>query len=268
MFFYIFSAVALNLNNLVDGLENVQYKFNSEKQEIEVNVKKTDISLYFLGAQDIKIRSINSKENAEIQSNGYHIPVNSTLLIKADWAKYDNYIIGFFNEKNCDYVYYSKSASTTFPLYLYQGKKICIYHLNKNSNILIGNKKYSKIARLTGIPEVVELFSSNKLAIEADGKIFIQKRNKNILEEDGDDIFTDKKNGFTYALGFIFISLGGFLYLLVGFVLGSDCCKCCTAKHCNHAKLIAYIDNRDNAFYTKTLEEFHEVIVTVSGSGN
>ncbi|KAK8876388.1 hypothetical protein M9Y10_006592 [Tritrichomonas musculus] len=263
MLFYIFSAITINFHDYIDGLQNVQYNFNSDRQEMEIKVLKKDISLYFQKSKDIEISLIKDLNRKPIQTNGYNIPVNSTLNIFAKWETHNDYIIGFFDNENCDYVYYSKSTKSVFPLFLYRGKNLCIYHLQKNSKIKIGGMNFSKIARLIANSEFAEISSSSFTSNRNNENIFI-KRNRNILNYDDDDDNIPgfaNQNNFTYALGYIFLFAGAFLYILVGCVLGSDCCDCCKCKCCPECDLYKYFDNRDNAFYTKTLEQFQEVLV-------
>ena len=263
MIIYIFSAIALNFHNYIDGLQNVQYNFNSEKQEIDVKILKKDISLYFQNSKDIEINLINGLKRKRIQVNGYNIPENSTLKIFANWETHKDYVIGFFDNKNCDYVYYSKSTKSVFPLFLNMGKNICIYHLQKNSKIKIGSMHFSKIARLVANSEFAEISSSSFASNKNNDNIFT-KRNINILSNDDDDYIPgfSNQNNFTYALGYIFLFAGAFLYLLVGCVLGSNCCDCCNrcCCCCCDCDLYIYFDNRDNAFYTKTLDQFDDVL--------
>lgn len=261
MFFYIYFAAAFKANDFIDGLKNVHYTYNSQTDEIEIDVTRDKISLYFEKSNDVQIKVFNLHTNKSIENSGYRIPVNSKITVKAEWTKYNDYICGFFNEENCDYVYYSKSAKSVIPLYLYYGKKMCIYHMTKDSDIKIGSQNFKKVARIIANSEFVEIRSDlNKL--KKNEKVFI-KNNKNILSDaDDDDIGLSNQNKFTYALGFIFVFAGAFLYLLVGFVLGSDMCKCCKCKRCPHDKLVKYFDNRDNAFYTATLAEYNEIFTS------
>ena len=247
----IFSIIALDINKYIDGINDMKHEVNNKSQYIEIQVPNNNYILYYQQFDDIEIYNIKNDNKTKIKTNGYQIPHNSTLYIKAKWEKYDNYIIGLFHSEDCEFIYYTNAVYDSLPLIIYLGKNLCIYHLSNSSAITIGNKKYSKIARIVGNEETAFINSWNMNTNEKIDKLEIHiQRKQNILNDEffGNPNFSKKKNKFTYAVGYTCLCLGLIFYILVG-IFSSE-------NECFDITKFVDLDNRDNGFYTKTLKEF------------
>lgn len=272
MFVYFFSFITFNLHDYIDGLENVEYHYIPETREVQVFVPRNEISVFFQKSDDISLFLTTKQIKQRIQDNGFHLPSNSNLTIKANFEKYDDYIVGFFNERGCENIYYTKSLKSLIPLVLYHGKQLCIYHLHRHSEIIMGKHHFSKIARVVAKGEMLQLQSSVKqVSATVDDHILIQRDNAikhnsgkrlSASDEEEEDLYT-KLGDFTYVVGFLFLAAGALFYIIIGcFFTPSKYCTCCTCTCCGDPdKLRDFFDNRDNAFYTKTLAEFNETLV-------
>ena len=75
--------------------------------------------------------------------------------------------------------------------------------------------------------------------------------------------YGEGRSYFLEILGFIFAFVGVILYIFVGISFATDCCDnccCCCAHWCEeHGPKSYNFDNRDNDFYSKTLDEFGDL---------
>lgn len=269
MFVYFISSILIDLNNYIDGLENVQWTFNQKNQEVEIKIIKERTYFYFQDLKNTKVSFSNDQKEVSLMKNGVLLPIESGMKITANWTKYKDYLFGFFDANNCDNIIYTTFEKDWHPLSLYFDKNVCIYHLNKQSVIQIKDKTYSKIARIKGTNDFVKITTLQiEKSIFKKEKIIQNLNKKTILNDDDDDYddpgFTNNPNKLMYALGWISLVIGILFFYVIG-LCGTNCCydrkccvKCCCGKNCclGEERFLACVIDKKNDFYEKTMPEF------------
>ena len=134
MFLFILSSILIDLNECIDGLENVYWTFDKGNQEVYIQILKEKTYLYYHDLKNINI-SITHKQNQNITpKNGFLVPINTKLKIFANWMNYDDYILGFLDAENCNTIIYTSNEKDSIPLFLYLNQNICISFYQKINN--------------------------------------------------------------------------------------------------------------------------------------
>lgn len=272
LFILSITTKCINISHFVDGLENVEYQHDIENQKTHFYITEDNIFLFYQNTPNLKIKIQNKRHYIRTFSNPYQIPKYSIIKISANWSQYnqnDNYLIGFVNGKNCDYIYYSNSPNFTFPSKFFINAKRCFYHFTKNSTIKIGKKQFSnKLVSVNKENQDIEMLSHfNNKNSELKGMVRVTHEHKNILENEEDDIsdleMTSGGGSFMLAFAILLNIVGIILYLIFGLAFGIDscdcscgCCCCCKQFWEDHNIKNLDYDNRDNKFFTETLQEF------------
>lgn len=272
--FFSFITAKLDLSNIIDGLEHVEYEINTTNQEAVFFVDQSHLVLIYQKMLNMRIEIFNNNRKLRRIRSPFPIPKNSIVKIKANWDDIpsENYIIGFINGKQCDIIFYSNLPYDTFePQYLFHFRK-CYYHFRKNSTIKIGQREFKNLALNNFNNEITTMISQYPLndisEIKGVVSVYHEKRKKNILEEvtEPEDELEESGGLFIYVLSILFNCIGIILYWIFGLAFGTDscdctcsCCCCCKQFWSDHNITNLKYDDRDNDFFSETLPHLYGI---------
>lgn len=264
MLTFLFSIATINLSSFIDGLSNVESRINTTSKEVDFIINNKDTYFFYHTLSILKFAIFNNNNQIKNIKNGFRIPKNSIVKLFGKWDEllknYNNtFLIGFYNGRNCDFIFYSSSANESFPLDFFPNQRKCIYHFYKNSVFSNLTQHDGKNRKTFSFFNKESIFQKK---FDVKGVIKVNEKHPNIL----DDSLEENEvidYGFTYSdgtptlvLGVIVNVLGLLFYILFILVYATEGDICSSIKFAIKDKLDLY--NLENNFYSDILQNIYK----------